>query len=481
LLRSSPCDANPPGALLLRKAPLWSYLLRTILVFGAAKGFAGIVREIVSVLGVFKACWTRQFVWAVPMHGYFLASAIGRVVCRRLTGRRRSPRWNAAVELAIEIATPPKAFIDCWEGYTVPAIRIMTLLDYYGRTFAWVVHRGVSIEAQTQVCPRPLWWVWFESAKAATGEMKELVVLYLHGGGYWAFTGSSHMEYVARLVKVLNSDVPAFAKACVVDYRRAGDHPWPAQLEDAVSSYKWLRAGCGYHASQIVLAGDSAGGGLCLATLLALRDAGEELPMCATVVSPFTDLSRTEEQYKEYHKHVLMATDFVPPIAATMSSYYYMHGSKAEDARHPLISPKYGELHALPPILLQAGQDELLVQDAIETSRRLHAYGGNVKLEVYPEMPHIFPMLAPLGCEDAQKAIHSSAKFVRQVSMGDDIQQDGQPLRFGPSEGGRTRSFRDLRALAGSPILPSSSSSPVLAGLSMEKHVSPRFFSRQLN
>merc|ERR1712232_457819 len=212
----------------------------------------------------------------------------------------------------------------------------------------------------------------------------------------------------SRLVKIVSSTIQPRVKACMVDTRRAPVHPWPAPLEDAMASYRWLRK-VGYSASQIVLAGDSAGGGLCLCLLIALRDAMEDLPLCAMVVSPFTDLARTEDQYS---KQLETKTDFIPPIAIARATQYYTQGL---DPKHPLKSPKYGELHALPPVLIQAGENETLARDSIEFAQRLLVYGGQVQLEMYPDMPHIFPMFAALGLNDAHTAIQRQAKFLRKM------------------------------------------------------------------
>merc|ERR1712232_214674 len=241
----------------------------------------------------------------------------------------------------------------------------------------------------------------------------------------------------SRLVKILSARVSPQVKACMVDTRRAPAHPWPAPLEDAMASYRWLRK-VGYDSSQIVIAGDSAGGGLCLCLLLALRDAQEEMPLCAMVVSPFTDLTRTEDQYS---KQVESKTDFVPPFAIAMATQYYTQGI---DPKHPLKSPKYGELHALPPILIQAGENETLARDSMEFAVRLRAYVGTVQLEMYPEMPHIFPMLAPLGLSDAHTAIQRQAQFIHRMVRNENCESCFSILMHDR----RTRSFESMTILS---------------------------------
>eukprot|EP00403_Amphidinium_massartii_P001282 CAMPEP_0178380720 /NCGR_PEP_ID=MMETSP0689_2-20121128/5611_1 /TAXON_ID=160604 /ORGANISM="Amphidinium massartii, Strain CS-259" /LENGTH=345 /DNA_ID=CAMNT_0020000877 /DNA_START=272 /DNA_END=1305 /DNA_ORIENTATION=- len=317
-------------------------------------------------------------------------------------------------------------------------MKSLTVLDRYGEHFAKACHPRVKLEFVTQGCPRPMTWVWYGKAKKAQAEReKQTILLFLHGGGYWCFTGKSHLEYVARLVKAMNGQ-GMDVKACVIDLRRAPEFPWPAPLEDALQCYEWLQRGCGFKPEQIIVAGDSAGGGLSLCFLLALRDAMKTLPMCALLVSPLTDLARKKEHYPEELK-----SDFLPLEAIEASTKYYTQG---EDPKNPLISPKYGSLHALPPILIQAGENELLARDSIECARRLEAYGGIVQLELYPEMPHIFPMLAPLGLEDARAAIARQAEFVEEVRHGKE-ELLGKKVKVLVHDK-RTRSYEDLSTAA---------------------------------
>jgi len=431
------------------------------------------------------SCWHSHFIWAAPLQALHLTSALTRVLFRRVAGSPRSARWSLFVELFVEAVRPRQTFLTNWESCIAPCLQMLTLLDYHGETMARLCHPRVQMEWHTAACPRPMTWVWFPEAEKAeqrgmdsavsgseadgspSAGPEDVIVLFLHGGGYWAFTGKSHLEYVARLVREMGHALPCRVKACVVDTRRAPEHPWPAPIEDALACYDWLQAGCGYSPSQIILAGDSAGGGLCLCVLLALRDAGKELPLCAMVVSPLTDLSRTSEQYKTQAE----LNDFLPAEAALKSSVYY---AKGEDARHPLISPKYGRLHALPPVLVQAGEGELLERDAVEYARRLEAYGGSVKLEMYPEMPHIFPMLACLGLEDGQTAIRRQAKFARRVLAGQvnpSFRGGGRRLRV-LVHNGRTHSFEDvqtnLRISEDTAVRLGSASSPLLSDLAAQ-------------
>lgn len=318
------------------------------------------------------------------------------------------------MEIFLESLRPHPIFVRNWDACVKPAIDCITILDYYGEFLARVSHPRVRIETVTQGCPRPMTWVWFDDTPEVE-DAPEGVILYLHGGGYWAFTGKSHLEYITRILKAHRA-TPLRMKACVVDLRRAPEHPWPAPLEDAMACYSFLRNGAGYDASRIVFAGDSAGGGLCLCTLLNLRDAQEPQPLCATVISPLTDLSRCAEQYADEDSRVTPFTDFLIPEAATNSAKYYCE--QQEDLKNPYISPKFGELHALCPILIQSGESELLARDSVEYAQRLEIYRGTVQLEMYPDMPHVFPMFAPLGLEDGHTAVRRQAKFVKKVLEG---------------------------------------------------------------
>jgi len=412
---------------------------------------------------------TRIPLRALPAFALHLISMFCRVVCGRLAGNPRSRRWSFFVELFVECTRPMDFMAKDFERYLTPAIDCLTLLDNYGETLARICHPRVRMEHVTQGCPSPVTWVWFDNAREQKPDIdrdSEIVILYLHGGGYWAFTGKSHLEHVVRTVKTLQGQ-QLRVKACVIDYRKAPQNPWPAPVEDALSFYDWLQQGAGYSHSQVVLAGDSAGGGLCLCLLHAIRDAAKPMPLCAIVVSPLTDLSRTEEQYP---KSEATKTDYLCAEAAIISGKYYCQG---EDPKHPLISPKYGELHALPPILIQAGESELLAKDSVEYAKRLEAYGGTVQLEMYPDMPHIFPVFAFLGLEDAKTALVRQARFVKRLI--DKGGEDHTPHRLKIlKRRSSSQSFEDLqKAFATSARRPSSASSPVINDRSLKLPMRP--------
>jgi epsilon-lactone hydrolase len=235
---------------------------------------------------------------------------------------------------------------------------------------------------------------WILPSQAA----KDKVIFYLHGGGYVSGSCSDHRMFVAKFVK--GSDVGAL----LFDYRLAPEHPFPAALDDSVAAYRWL-LGQGVSPAHIVFAGDSAGGGLCLATLLGLRDQGIPLPAAAVALSPWTDLKYTGESYRTKAKVCLSPEG----MWAVCSKYY----SGDNDPGLPLISPLYGDLHGLPPLLIYAGDDEILRDDSTRFAEKAKAAGVNVTLRVGAGMIHCYPVMAPLFPE-ATQAMEEICGFIKR-------------------------------------------------------------------
>lgn len=202
------------------------------------------------------------------------------------------------------------------------------------------------------------------------------VILYLHGGGYCMGSPSSHRRLVAAL------SAQAKARVLSLDYRLAPEHPYPAAVHDAVAAYRWL-LNQGVSASRIAISGDSAGGGLTLATLLALRDAGDPLPAAAVPLSPWTDLEGTGETTKTNASVDRMVNlDGLKEYAD-----WYADGA---DMRQPTVSPLHGDFTGIPPLLLQVGGAEVLLDDTLRVAERAKAAGVDVTLEVWDDMPHVF-------------------------------------------------------------------------------------------
>jgi epsilon-lactone hydrolase len=214
------------------------------------------------------------------------------------------------------------------------------------------------------------------------------VLLYLHGGAYQA--GSPAM--LRRMVALISA--AAQVRVLSVAYRLAPEHPFPAAVDDALTAYRFLLDG-GADPAAIAIAGDSSGGGLALATLVALRDAGDRLPAAAVAMSPWTDLALTGESLiTRADADVMIKPDGIRESAAT-----YLAGA---DPRHPHASPLYAGLHGLPPLLIQVGDAEVILDDSTRFAARARAAGGDVTLEVWDQMPHVWQAFAGLLPESDQ-------------------------------------------------------------------------------
>lgn len=228
---------------------------------------------------------------------------------------------------------------------------------------------------------------------------KDKAVLYFHGGGYVVGSIPSHRPIVSKFVKEIG------VGALVFDYRLAPEHPFPAGLEDAVAAYRWLLEN-GFTAQHIVFMGDSAGGGLCLATLLAVRDRSLPLPAGAVALSPWTDLKNTGESLISNARLDTLSWAGSEPV---FSKYY----AGDQDPGLPWISPLYGDLHDLPPLLLYVGGDERLRDDSIRFAKKAREAGVQVALTVGEGLFHCYPACAPLFPE-ANKAMTEIGVFIRQ-------------------------------------------------------------------
>lgn len=233
---------------------------------------------------------------------------------------------------------------------------------------------------------------------SAPGATADRVILYLHGGGYVVGSINTHRAMVSRIARA--SD----ARALAIDYRLAPEHPFPAAVDDALASYRWLLEQ-GYKPGRIVIAGDSAGGGLTIAALLAIR--GAKLPMLAAAVpiSPWADLEGTGDSMRTRAARDVMVTQ--ENLAQSARQYY-----GANDPKNPLVSPVHGDFRGLPPMLIHVGDAEILLDDATRVAERARAAGVRVELEVWPDMPHVWHVFAKI-LPEGQQAIDKVGKFVR--------------------------------------------------------------------
>ena len=236
---------------------------------------------------------------------------------------------------------------------------------------------------------------WVTAAGVADGR----VIMYLHGGAYQL--GSPAM--LRHLVALLSA--AAQAQAFSVDYRLAPEHPFPAAVDDALAAYRWLLA-VGHDPASIAIAGDSAGGGLALATLVVLRDSGDRLPAAAVAMSPWTDLALTGESLRTRAD----ADPMVTPAGMPQTAALYLAGA---DPRHTYASPLYADLHGLPPILIQVGDAEVILDDSTRFAARARLAGVDVTLEIWDEMPHVFQAFAGL-LPEADQAVAQIGSWLRE-------------------------------------------------------------------
>ena len=231
---------------------------------------------------------------------------------------------------------------------------------------------------------------------------REKVILQFHGGGYVGeirniyYTFATYYTERSRGGNVLSPN-----------YRVAPEHCYPAALEDAVASYEWL-LNIGYRSEQIILAGDSAGGGLAFALTMYLRDNNKPLPCGIIAMSPWTDLSASGESYDSNFEKDAM-------FGKTRESIIYVNGYPGEeDKTNPYISPMFGEFHDFPPVLIQVGSTEMLLSDALITAEKLQKAGCKVRLSVYEDMFHVFQMSGML-LPESRKAWGEVEQFIEYL------------------------------------------------------------------
>lgn len=231
----------------------------------------------------------------------------------------------------------------------------------------------------------------------AVGARSDAVLLYLHGGAYVFCSPRSHRHLVAALSEATGS--AAFA----LDYRLAPEHPFPASVEDSVAAYRWL-LDQGVAPNRIAIAGDSAGGGLTIATMLKLREAGLPLPAAGICISPWADLTMAGDSYTANAEAVATRDRLAGYVKL------YLHDDK--DVRHPLVSPIFADLSGLPPLLIQVGAAEPFYDDSIKLDVAAKTCGVESTLEIWPEMIHVWHYFHPMLTEGRQ-AIARIGEFVK--------------------------------------------------------------------
>jgi acetyl esterase/lipase len=236
-------------------------------------------------------------------------------------------------------------------------------------------------------------------AAEAAGAAGRARLLYLHGGGYVIGSPETHEGLVGELAR------RAGVRATSLDYRLAPGHPFPAAVQDGLAAYRALLDG-GTHPNEIALAGDSAGGGLAIATLLAARDAGLPQPAAVAVLSPWVDLTLGGESIRTKEQ--------LDPIftAGQVRAYADLYLGD-QDRSQPLASPVFGDLAGLPPLHVQVGSHELLLDDATRLAARAGSADVDVTLEVWPEVPHVFQYQYG-RLDEADVALDRTARFLAE-------------------------------------------------------------------
>ena len=235
---------------------------------------------------------------------------------------------------------------------------------------------------------------------ATPGVRDDRGVLYFHGGAYVAGNLDSHTELMSRIARACRAPVLG------IDYRLAPEHPYPAAVDDAVASYERL-LGNGIEPGRIVIAGDSAGGGLTVACMLALKAAGRPLPAGAILISPWTDLSGSGASMQSHlTADPMLSGDILGPMAAA-----YAGSAGLTD---PGVSPLFGDLAGLPPLLVQVGDDEVLLDDSTRLAERAETVGVSVQLHVYEGAFHVFQIMPTLP--ESREALEEMGAFFDTVT-----------------------------------------------------------------
>jgi epsilon-lactone hydrolase len=225
--------------------------------------------------------------------------------------------------------------------------------------------------------------------------VQDRTLLYLHGGGYAFFT----KHYESFLTRVA---LAAQARMFVLDYRLTPEHPFPAQLEDALAAYRWLLAQ-GQDPRRLIVIGDSAGGNLTLALLLALREAQEPLPLQAICLSPWTDMNSEYESMSSNE-----SSDWMNKQEGNQWTHWFLNG---HDATDPLVSPLHADLKGLPPIYIQASEAEILIDMINLFVEKAQEQGAAITLETWKAMNHVFQAYGPL-VPQAAEALRRLGEFI---------------------------------------------------------------------
>jgi epsilon-lactone hydrolase len=288
----------------------------------------------------------------------------------RFTMKRHGKKPLSVARLRNMTRNPPKSALSVPAGFNVESLQS---------------DQGLSFDVADLSTPR--------SGPASS------IVLYLHGGGYIFGSPQTHRQVLIAMAEAFRAPVYG------LDYRLAPEHPFPAAVEDAAKAYRWLLDR--HPEAAIVLAGDSAGAGLAIATALGVRDSGLPQPKAIVGFSPYTDLAVTGASVESNAKSCAMFT----PRGVREAAALYLAGA---DARDPRASPLYGDFSGLPPMLLFASQHEILRDDTLRLAERAAAAGVKVQLIVRERLPHVWPVFVRL-LPEARDAFATVTAFARQI------------------------------------------------------------------
>ena len=268
--------------------------------------------------------------------------------------------------------------------------------DMDARALEYKIAPDVTVEPVTANGVRAEW-------TSTPGDARDAALMWLHGGGYVIGSLVSHRHVVSEAGRA------AKVWGLALDYRLAPEHPFPAAVEDAVSGYRYLLSR-GVRPGRIAIAGDSAGGGLVVAALVAIRDAGLAQPACGWCVSPWVDMEGIGESMSSR----AAADPMVQRDGLLEMAKLYLNGA---DPRSPLAAPIYADLKGLAPLLIQVGAAETLLDDAIRLAKVAGAADVRVDLQVWPEMEHVWHLFHP-ELKAGRRAIEAGGAYVRGMMAG---------------------------------------------------------------
>lgn len=296
----------------------------------------------------------------------------------------RSPSWQAQFW-----RKTTSWYVGIFDAKSVDVVPTRKRLDLVANMVPAAL--GVSVE-KTKIAGLNAEWLTPDAA------LESKLLLYWHGGAYIMGSCKSHRPLVSHIARA------AGMQALLPEYRLAPEHPFPAAIEDTVAIYRALLAD-GHDPKNIAVAGDSAGGGLTIAMLLSLREAGVPLPAVVGLMSPWLDLAGTGESMMSRKDHdPLFSPEDIPHVVK-----YYCDEPQRRDA---LVSPVYAEVSGLPPMLIQVGNDEILLSDSKRFAENMRASGGEVELDVWPDMWHVWQMFVGFMPE-SKAAVNKLGKFLR--------------------------------------------------------------------